>query len=44
VFRYIPDEQLLPFVPSSAAQAKKTVQVNYSLNSPDADTLASFLN
>jgi len=38
VFRYIPDEQLLPFVPSSASQAKKTVQVNYYLNSPDAET------
>lgn len=35
--RYV-EEQLLPFVPSSASEAKKKVMVNYYLNSPDAET------
>jgi hypothetical protein len=38
VFRYIPEEQLLPFIPSSASEAKKKVMINYYLNSPDAET------
>lgn len=38
VFRYIPNEEILPFVPASAAEAKKKVAVNYYLNSPDAET------
>jgi len=38
-FRYIPDDALLPFVPNSASESKKTVAINYYMNSPDAETL-----